>query len=63
MLGLVVTALMSTGCATIMHGDKQNVSIVSGKPEATIKEFLDYYRGADGGDTAIFSFTERKPDS
>ena len=37
MLGLVVTALMSTGCATIMHGDKQNVSIVSGKPEATIK--------------------------
>lgn len=30
------------------------------KPEATIKEFLDYYRGADAGDTAIFSFTERK---
>lgn len=30
------------------------------KPEATVKDFLDYYRGADGGDTAIFSFTERK---
>lgn len=30
------------------------------KPEATEKEFVDYFRGADGGDTAIFSFTERK---
>lgn len=33
---------------------------VEDKPEATIQEFLDYYRGADGGDTTIFSFTERK---
>lgn len=34
---LLIGALMTTGCATIMHGDRQSVSIVSGKENTKIK--------------------------
>lgn len=34
---LLIGALMTTGCATIMHGDRQSVSIVSGKENTNIK--------------------------
>ena len=34
---LLIGAIMTTGCATIMHGDRQSVSIVSGKENTKIK--------------------------